>query len=169
VDFKLEFTSLSIHAKYMRAALKQAERAFAVDEVPVGAIVVYQGKIVGRGFNRSIGKLDPTAHAEIQALRQAAKRIGNYRLTSATLYCTLEPCAMCASAMVWARIRLLVYGASDSKAGAVESQMNLLKEGFWNHHIASISGVLGRESSDLLKRFFQNKRKQSKIQNALKS
>jgi tRNA(Arg) A34 adenosine deaminase TadA len=84
VDFKLEFTSLAIHAKYMRSALKQAERAFAADEVPVGAIVVYQGKIVGRGFNRSIGKLDPTAHAEIQALRQAAKRIGNYRLTSAT-------------------------------------------------------------------------------------
>jgi tRNA(adenine34) deaminase len=143
----------------MRAALALAQRAFSADEVPVGAVVVLQNKIIGRGYNRSIAQSDPTAHAEILALRQAAQRVGNYRLTLATLYCTLEPCAMCAGALVLARIKLLVYGARDSKAGAIDSHLNFLAASFLNHRVEVISGVLGEESSELLKKFFHLRRR----------
>jgi tRNA(adenine34) deaminase len=142
----------------MRQALKEARRALDFDEVPVGAVVVVDGKVVGRGFNRSISKCDPTAHAEIMALRQAARKIGNYRLTGATLYCTLEPCGMCAASLVWARIKLLVYAAADLKAGAVDSRMHLLKEPFWNHRIEVTSGILEHEARCLLQGFFKTKR-----------
>ncbi len=142
----------------MREALKQACRAFERDEVPVGAVVMLEGRIVGRGYNQSISRHDPTAHAEIMALRKAARKIDNYRLTGATLYCTLEPCAMCAASLIWARIRVLVYGAADPKAGAVDSKIHLLKEKFWNHRVEVVSGVLGEQSRDLLKQFFALKR-----------
>jgi tRNA(adenine34) deaminase len=145
----------------MEKALAQARRAFALDEVPVGAVVVFGQRVIGRGFNRTIGKHDPCAHAEILALRQAAKRLGNYRLTSATLYCTLEPCAMCAAALVHARIGLLVYGTPDPKAGAVDSHLNLLRAGFFNHRVQVISGILQEESGELLRQFFRKKRKQA--------
>jgi tRNA(adenine34) deaminase len=148
------------HFVHMRKAMDQARRALAAGEVPVGAVVVLEDKIVGRGFNRSIGRSDPTAHAEIVALRQAARKIGNYRLTSATVYCTLEPCSMCAGALVQARVRLLVYGARDPKAGAVESQLKVLESSFLNHRVSILSGVMEQESSQLLKNFFKVKRKE---------
>jgi tRNA(adenine34) deaminase len=146
----------------MRKALTLAERAFEQDEVPVGALVVLEGKLIGRGFNRSIAKNDPTAHAEIMALRQAARRVGNYRLTGATLYCTLEPCAMCASALIWARVKLLVYGAADPKAGAVHSRLQLFEERFWNHRVVVVPGILEGPASAILKRFFQMKRESAR-------
>jgi len=147
------------HITYMRKAMSQARSGLAANEVPVGALVVLEDRIVGKGYNQSIRRCDPTAHAEIVALRQAAKKVGSYRLTSATVYCTLEPCSMCAGALVQARIRLLVYGAKDPKAGAVDSQLNLLAAQFHNHRISVLSGVLEKESSLLLKDFFRVRRR----------
>jgi tRNA(adenine34) deaminase len=149
---------IGIHLPHMRSALTLAHRALSLEEVPVGAVVVLAGKIVGKGYNQSICKSDPTAHAEILALRQAAKTVGNYRLTSATLYCTLEPCAMCAGALLLARVKLLVYGAMDIKAGAVHSHFNLLQTNFLNHRVEVIPGVMADESAELLKEFFRLKR-----------
>jgi tRNA(adenine34) deaminase len=143
----------------MEKALAQARRAFQRNEVPVGAVVVSEQRVLGRGFNQTVSKHDPCAHAEILALRQAARRLGNYRLTSATLYCTLEPCAMCAAALVHARIGLLVYATPDPKAGAVDSHLNLLRARFLNHRVQVISGILQEESSALLREFFRKKRK----------
>jgi tRNA(adenine34) deaminase len=124
-------------------------------------VVVLEDQIIGRGRNQSIRLSDPTAHAEIVALRQAARKVGNYRLTSAIVYCTLEPCAMCAGALVQARVRLLVYGARDPKAGAVESQLGLLAAPFLNHRLSIVSGVMEQESGLLLKSFFKAKRNRS--------
>ena len=146
------------HIRYMKKALLQAWRAFDRDEVPVGAVVVHRGQIVGRGFNQPIRQHDPSAHAEILALRHAARRLGNYRLTSAALYCTLEPCAMCAAALVHARVGMLVYGARDSKAGAVDSHLQLLESRFLNHRVEVIAGILEDDCSKLLKEFFRLKR-----------
>jgi tRNA(adenine34) deaminase len=149
------------HLAYMSKAMDQARRALGADEIPVGAVVVLEDEIIGRGRNQSIGRSDPTAHAEIVALRQAARKVGNYRLTSAIVYCTLEPCAMCAGALVQARVRLLVYGARDPKAGAVESQLRLLAAPFLNHRLSIVSGVMEQESGLLLKSFFKAKRNRS--------
>jgi tRNA(adenine34) deaminase len=149
------------HLAYMGKAMDQARRALVADEIPVGAVVVLEDEIIGRGRNQSIGLSDPTAHAEIVALRQAARKVGNYRLTSAIVYCTLEPCAMCAGALVQARVRLLVYGARDPKAGAVESQLRLLAAPFLNHRLSIVSGVMAQESGLLLKNFFKAKRNTS--------
>ena len=149
------------HLVHMRKAMAQARRALAADEVPVGAVVVLEDLIIGRGINQSIRRTDPTAHAEIMALRQAARKVGNYRLTSATVYCTLEPCAMCAGALVQARIRLLVYAARDPKAGAVDSRLRLLAAPYLNHEVSVVSGVMEQESSLLLKNFFKAKRNKS--------
>src|SRR5258706_443826 len=143
---------------FMSKALAQARRALELDEVPIGAVIVVEGKIVGRGCNRSVHQSDPTAHAEILALRQAARRLGNYRLTSATLYCTLEPCSMCAGALIWARLARLVYGAKDPKAGAIDSHLRLAQAGFSNHHFEVISGVMEEEAAGLLRQFFQARR-----------
>jgi tRNA(adenine34) deaminase len=147
------------HLAYMRKAMALARRALAADEVPVGALVVLEDRIIGRGCNQSICRSDPTAHAEMLALRRAARKVGNYRLTSATVYCTLEPCAMCAGALVQARVRLLVYGARDPKAGAVHSQLNLLGAQFHNHRVSILSGVMEAESGQLLQDFFWAKRR----------
>jgi tRNA(adenine34) deaminase len=149
------------HLAYMSKAMDQARRALVADEIPVGAVVVLEDQIIGRGRNQSIRLSDPTAHAEIVALRQAARKVGNYRLTSAIVYCTLEPCAMCAGALVQARVRLLVYGARDPKAGAVESQLRLLAAPFLNYRLSIVSGVMEQESGLLLKSFFKAKRNRS--------
>ena len=142
----------------MREALEEARRALAVDEVPVGAVVTLGGEIIGRGHNAPITLSDPTAHAEVVAMRAAAAKIGNYRLTGATLYATLEPCAMCCGAVIQARLARVVYGAPDPRAGAVESRYRLLDDGRLNHRVEALGGVLGAECGALLKEFFETKR-----------
>ncbi len=149
---------MSDSADFMRAALAEARAAEAAGEVPVGAVVVRDGEVLARAHNQPIGLNDPTAHAEILALRAAAKKLGNYRLTGCDLYVTLEPCAMCAAALVHARIRRLVYAAADPKAGAVASTMRLLDAPHLNHRVEVESGLLADESSALLQRFFSERR-----------
>lgn len=144
--------------KYMRAALGKAMEALSAGEVPVGAVVVVGGGTVGTGHNRSIGNCDPTAHAEIIALRQAAKTIGNYRIDDATAYVTLEPCPMCIGAMLHARIRRLVFGAYDPKAGAAGSVVDLCNDRRLNHRIEVNGGLLATECADLLSGFFAARR-----------
>ncbi len=148
----------STDVAWMNYALALARVANATGEVPVGAVVVRDGVILGEGWNRPIGLCDPTAHAEIQALRAAAQSIGNYRLTGATLYSTLEPCPMCAGAMIHARIKCLVFGAYDPRSGAAASQFNILQSETLNHRVAWKVGILQEECTALLQAFFRNKR-----------
>jgi tRNA(adenine34) deaminase len=143
---------------FMRAAMALAEEAGAQGEVPVGAVVVKDGEIVGRGSNRPIGTHDPTAHAEIVALRDAAARLGNYRLTGCELFVTLEPCAMCVGAMLHARLARVVFGAGDPKTGACGGAVDLASEAALNHHTAFAGGVLESECGAFLKRFFAARR-----------
>jgi len=143
---------------YMRMALEEARRAEQVGEVPVGALVVLEDRVLGAGGNRTITDCDPTAHAEMVALRAASKAVGNYRLAGATLYVTIEPCAMCAGAMVQARVSRLVYGADDPKAGAVRSVFAIADHPQLNHRVAVTAGVLGEECSVLLQSFFAARR-----------
>ena len=138
----------------MREALTEAERALAHGDVPVGAVAVRDGAIVGRGHNRKEADADPTAHAEMIALREAARSLGGWRLADVTLYCTLEPCPMCAGAMVMARLPRLVYGADDPKAGAAGSVIELLRDPSFNHRVAVTRGVLAEQAQALLERFF---------------
>ena len=142
----------------MLAALEQARAAQAAGEVPVGAIVVKDGGIIGVGFNAPISEHDPTAHAEILALRDAAKRLGNYRLPGCELYVTLEPCAMCVGAMLHARIARLIYGAADPKTGACGSVIDLFAEPRLNHHASLTTGVMAEECGALLREFFAARR-----------
>jgi tRNA(adenine34) deaminase len=143
---------------WMEEALREAQRAQAVGEVPVGAVVVSDGRIVGRGYNRPISSHDPTAHAEVVALREAGQRLGNYRLAACDLYVTVEPCAMCAGAIVHARIRRLIYGAEDPKAGAVASTMRVLENPALNHHVEVVSGVLAGRCMEQVQAFFRERR-----------
>ena len=143
---------------YMRAALEQARAAGAVDEVPVGAVVVCAGEIVGRGFNQPIGRHDPTAHAEIMALRDAAARLGNYRLPGCELYVTLEPCVMCSGAIMHARIARVGFGARDPKTGVAGSVLDLFAEPRLNHHATIEGGVLADECGRMLSSFFAARR-----------
>ena len=143
---------------FMQQALALANLAANSGEVPVGAIVVKEGEIIGRGSNAPIGRHDPTAHAEIQAMREAAARLGNYRLVDCTLYATLEPCAMCTGAIQHARIKKLVYGARDPKTGACGSVINLMAEPKLNHHTEVIGGVLTAECGAVLTDFFKLRR-----------
>ena len=143
---------------WMRRALALAESAQQLDEVPVGAVVVKDGVLVGEGYNQPITSNDPSAHAEIVALRQAAQNLANYRLTGCTLYVTIEPCTMCTGALVHARIKRLVYGAPEPKAGVISSQLRLLETDFLNHRIEVVSGVLGETCSKLISDFFARKR-----------
>lgn len=143
---------------FMREALDEARRGAAAGEVPVGAIVVIDGAIVGRAHNAPIGLADPTAHAEVLALRMAAEKVGNYRLGGATLYATIEPCPMCCGAALHARIARVVYGARDPKAGAVESLYRLLDDSRMNHRVAATGGVLASEAAGLVSAFFQSRR-----------
>ena len=144
---------------FMRAALVLADEASKAGEVPVGAVVVKLGRIVGTGSNAPISRHDPTAHAEIQAMRAAALALGNYRLNDCTLYVTLEPCAMCAGAILHARISRLVYGAPDAKTGAVGSVLNLFADERLNHHTEVEGGLLAQECGRMLQSFFQERRK----------
>ncbi len=144
--------------KWMTRALSLAAMAAESGEVPVGAVVVLDGKEIGAGFNAPITGCDPTAHAEIQALRSAARRVGNYRLPRATLYVTLEPCTMCVGAIVHSRISRLVYGATEPKAGAVESARHTLQDDHLNWQVAATGGVLGIQCSDIIQRFFARRR-----------
>jgi len=143
---------------YMRLALDQAHNAWALAEVPVGAVLVKDGQVIATGFNQPVGNSDPTAHAEIQAMRAAAELLGNYRLSHCELYVTLEPCAMCAGAMQHARIKRLVYGAADPKTGACGSIVDLFAEPKLNHHTSVRGGVLAAECGNLLSKFFAERR-----------
>lgn len=143
---------------YMRQALALADEAARAGEVPVGAVVVKDGEIVGRGSNRPIGANDPTAHAEVVAMREAGQRLGNYRLTGCELYVTLEPCAMCVGAMIHARIGRVVFGARDPKTGACGSVVDLPAVATLNHHARFEGGVLAEECGAVLKRFFAERR-----------
>ena len=147
------------HEKFMKAALAEAEKGFKKDEVPVGAVVVAYGKIIARAHNLRESLVDPTAHAEILALKKAGKKLGGWRLNEATLFTTLEPCPMCAGAVVHSRIKELVYGADDPKAGACGSIMNVVSSGHLNHRVKVISGVMKAECSEILRKFFKKLRK----------
>ncbi len=151
-----------VDEQFMRAAIAEAERAGLNGEVPVGAVVVADGEIIGRGGNQSIRFHDPTGHAEIVALRRAARNVGNYRLTGCTLYVTVEPCAMCAGAAVWARIERLVYGCDDPKAGVIGTLFRLTEDPRLNHRIETASGVLSADCADILQEFFKMKRSAEK-------
>ena len=143
---------------WMRRALALAERARAEGEVPVGAVLVMDDDCIGEGWNHPVSTHDPTAHAEIAALRAGAARLGNYRLPGATLYVTLEPCAMCAGAIILARIKRLVYAAADPRAGAAGSVFNILQSGQLNHRVELASGILEQEAATLLQTFFRERR-----------
>jgi tRNA(adenine34) deaminase len=143
---------------FMGLALEEADRAAAAGEVPVGAVVVLDGRVLARGHNAPIGSQDPTAHAEIVALRAAARALGNYRLPGVTLYSTVEPCVMCCGALVHARVARLVYGATDPKAGAVESRFRLLDEERLNHRVDVTAGVRAAECAARLGDFFRTRR-----------
>ena len=143
---------------WMEEALRAAQRALEIGEVPVGAVVVCDGKIIGRGWNRNISEHDPSGHAEIMALREAGKNLGNHRLSECELFVTIEPCAMCSGALVHARLKRLVYGADDPKAGAVKSVLQVLNHPQLNHHMEVRSGVLAGRSGDLLQAFFRSRR-----------
>jgi tRNA(adenine34) deaminase len=144
---------------WMGLALEEATRAAEAGEVPVGAVVVVDGRLLARGHNAPIARHDPTAHAEIVALREAAREVGNYRLTGATLYATIEPCAMCCGAALHARIARLVYGADDAKAGAVRSLHRLLDDARLNHRVEVTAGVRAEECGARLSAFFRTKRR----------
>src|SRR5215475_10173116 len=145
-------------AAWMRLALEQARQAAEAGEVPVGALVIKDGEIAGRGHNRNLLDHDPTAHAEIVALRQAAKYLGNHRLSSCTVYATIEPCSMCAGALIHSRVSRLVYGASDPKAGAAGSVLHVLNHPDLNHKMEVTPGVLAERCSEILQDFFRRKR-----------
>src|SRR6267154_632773 len=148
-------------ASWMQLALEQARLAAEAGEVPVGALIVKDGEIIGQGHNRNLLDNDPTAHAEIVALRQAAARMGNHRLIGCTMVATIEPCSMCAGALIHARIARLVYGASDPKAGAAGSTVQVINHPRLNHHMEVTAGVLAGRCSEILQEFFRRKREQA--------
>src|SRR5258707_4667328 len=150
-----------MHDLFMREALALAHRAGASGEVPVGAVVVVEGRVIGRGANSPIARSDPTAHAEMLALREAAQAAGNYRLEDATLYVTLEPCVMCAGALVAARIKQLVFGTRDLRFGGVRSKFRIADSELLNHRVEIVEGVLAAEYTQLLQRFFEARRKRA--------
>ena len=143
---------------WMEEALRSAQRALEAGEVPVGAVVVLDARIVGRGWNRNVTDNDPSAHAEIVALREAGQNLGNHRLGDSTLFATIEPCAMCAGALIHARIRRLVYGADDPKAGAVRSVLAVINHSGLNHQMEVRGGVLAGKSAEILQEFFRKRR-----------
>ncbi|WP_027717116.1 tRNA adenosine(34) deaminase TadA [Desulfovirgula thermocuniculi] len=146
------------HEHFMRLALEEAQKAYGRGEVPVGAVVVLKGEVIGRGHNLRETLVDSTAHAEILAMREAARRLGDWRLNEAVLYSTIEPCPMCAGAIVQFRVGTLVYGARDPKAGAVDSLLDLVRDPRFNHRVEVISGVLAEECAQIMRRFFQELR-----------
>ena len=158
----IEDDSQVSHDFFMAQALIEAQKAADLMEVPVGAVVVVDGKIIGRGFNQPITSHDPCAHAEVMALRDAAKKIENYRLVDADLYVTIEPCTMCSGAIVHARIKRVIFAALEPKAGVVCSQMETFKQPYFNHNVEVISGVLEEPSVKIMQDFFKMRRAQKK-------
>lgn len=150
------------HIKFMNAALNEAEKAAKIDEVPIGAVIVKDGKIIARGFNKRENNNDPTGHAEIIALRKAAKKLKSWRLPGCQIYVTLEPCAMCAGAILWARIEEVIYAASDPKGGALGSSFNLYEQQGINHRPKVTYGVEASRASQMLSNYFQQKRAENK-------
>lgn len=148
--------------KYMRRALELAGVAFGQGEVPIGAVVVQDDEVVGEGFNQTITSLDPSAHAEMVAIRNASKAIGNYRLVDCTLYVTIEPCSMCTGLLVHSRINRLVFGARETKAGAILSASQIEEQSHFNHRFLVESGILADECSDIMSRFFKERRTRKK-------
>jgi len=157
-ELSTEITTISSDEIWMEEALRLAQRALEAGEVPVGAIVVREGVVVGRGWNRNLSDCDPTAHAEIVALREAGRTVSNHRLGGCELFATIEPCAMCAGALVHARLKRLVYGADDPKAGAVRSVLGVLNHPRLNHKMEVRAGVLAGRCSELLQAFFRIRR-----------
>jgi tRNA(adenine34) deaminase len=151
-----------MHEHFMRQALNEAEQAFADDEVPIGAVIVHDDRVIASAHNQREQLRDPTAHAEMIAITQAAQAIGSWRLENCLLYVTLEPCPMCAGAIIQARIPWVIYGAADPKAGAVDTLYRLLADGRLNHRCQTVSGILAAEAGALLTRFFAEKRKLGK-------
>jgi tRNA(adenine34) deaminase len=149
------------HDAFMQAALEQARLGLAAGEVPIGAVLVADSRVVARAFNQPIAAVDPTAHAEILVLREAARAVGNYRLTEAVVYVTVEPCLMCVGALVYARVREVVYGASEPKTGALVSTMRGLDVPGLNHRFTVTGGVLEEECRELLQQFFRDRRRQA--------
>ena len=156
-------TTEDIHEKYMKEALKEAKKAYKKDETPVGAVIVYQGKIVARGHNEKELKIDATRHAEITALKKAFKKLGTWRLNECHMYVTLEPCTMCAGALIQARLGKLFIGALDPKAGAAGSVINVLDVQNFNHHVDVTYGILESQCSQILKDFFKELRKRKAL------
>jgi tRNA(adenine34) deaminase len=148
---------------FMALALAQAQHAWKLGEVPVGAVVVKDGELIAVGYNQPIGRHDPTAHAEIVALRAAAEKLGNYRLPGCELYVTLEPCAMCSGAMMHARLARVVYGAADPKTGACGSVLNLFEQEKLNHHTELVGGILADQASAMLRGFFAERRAAARV------
>ena len=146
------------HQDWMRLALMQAQMAFEQGEVPIGAVVVYNGQVIAAAHNEKEQRNDPTAHAEVLAIQRATKVLGSWRLTDAILYVTLEPCPMCAGAIVQSRLKQIVYGSADLKGGATGSVMNVLDYTLWNHRVDIVAGVLEEECSEILKLFFRRLR-----------
>lgn len=146
---------MDIHEKYMKEALKQAKKAYLLGEVPIGCVIVYEGKIIGRGYNRRNTDKNTLSHAEITAIRKASKKMGDWRLEGCTLYVTLEPCQMCSGAIVQARITEVVMGCMNPKAGCAGSVLDMLHEPGFNHQVETETGLLGEECSALLKDFFK--------------
>ncbi len=151
-------SEVEAHEFFMGLAIEEARWAARQGEVPVGAVLVLDGEIIGRGYNSPIGTVDPTAHAEILALREGAKRIGNYRLKDASLYVTIEPCAMCAGALVHARLARLIYGAAETRAGGIESVFQICSNSSLNHQVRIVSGVREAECRELMQAFFKARR-----------
>src|SRR5437899_360657 len=149
---------LDVDEQFMDLALAEARKAEGSGEVPVGAVIVSDGVVIARGFNQPISLNDPTAHAEMVALRQACLKLGNYRLSNATMYCTVEPCMMCAGAMIHARLARLVFGTPDPKAGSAGSIYNVLTDPRLNHSVAVVSGIREDECAELLRNFFERRR-----------
>ena len=160
--------SISEREAFMAQAIIEAKKADLKNEVPVGAVVVVDGEIIGRGFNQPITSCDPSAHAEIMALRDAAKNISNYRLKDATLYVTIEPCTMCAGAIIHSRVSTLVYGATEPKAGVAKSQEQIFEKPYFNHSLEVIDGVMAEECTLVIQEFFKRRREEKKEEKALK-
>ncbi len=160
MEKQAEWTSDDI--KYMKEALKQAKKAEGIEEVPIGCVIVYQGRVIGRGYNRRNIQASALAHAEILAIQKASKKIGDWRLEGCTMYITLEPCPMCAGAIVQARIPKVVIGAMNPKAGCAGSILNLLQESRFNHQVETVRGVLEEECQVMMKDFFKSLREKKK-------
>lgn len=154
----VEYQQMEKDEKFMKLALAEAQKGLAAGEVPVGAVIVMDGRVIARAYNKPVSLSDPSAHAEILALRKAARKLGNYRLTGAEMYVTLEPCAMCAGAILHARVRRVVFGAGDPKGGAVTSLFRMLEDKRLNHSAEVVHGIMEEACSEILSRFFREKR-----------